>query len=105
MTQKKALERWETKISNAEVTTQAMWPIAKSVLKRDRSRAPTAIHGASCLKYLPSEKSNAIADCLDIQFTPHELCDENHERRVESAVEALLNTVDKNPLKGYDHVT
>jgi hypothetical protein len=68
-----------------------------SSVKRDGSRAPTAIHGASGLKFLPSEKANAIADCLEIQFTPHDLCDENHERRVEAEVQALLETVVKNP--------
>jgi hypothetical protein len=97
LTRKKALERCETEISNAEVTPEAIWPIAKSLLKRDGPRAPTAIHGASGLKFLPSEKANAIADCLEIQFTAHELCDENHERRVEAKVQALPETVDKNP--------
>jgi hypothetical protein len=47
MTRKKALERWETKISNTEATSQAIWPIAKSLLKSDGPRAPTAIHGGS----------------------------------------------------------
>jgi hypothetical protein len=55
------------------------------------------IHGASGLKFHPSEKANAIADCLETQFTPHHLCDENHERRVEARVQALLETVDNNP--------
>jgi hypothetical protein len=32
---KEALERWEIKISNTEVTSQTIWPIAKSLLKRD----------------------------------------------------------------------
>jgi hypothetical protein len=91
------LERWETKISNAEVTPQAIWPIAKSLLTRDGPRAPTAIRGASGLKFLPSVKANAISDCLEIQFTPHELRDENHEEQVEAKVQALLETVDKNP--------
>jgi hypothetical protein len=94
MSRKKALERWETKISNAEVTPQAIWPIAKSLLKRDGPRAPTAIHGSSGLKIHPSEKANAIAGCLEIQFSPHDLCDENHERRVEAAVQSLYETVD-----------
>jgi hypothetical protein len=97
ITCKKALERWETKISNAEVTPQAIWPIAKSLLTRDGPRAPTAIHGASGLKFHMSKKANTIADCLEIQFTPHDPCDENHERRVEAKVQALLETVDKNP--------
>jgi hypothetical protein len=99
MTRKKALERWETKISNTEVTPEAIWPIAKSLLMMAGPRVPTAIHGPSGLKFHPSEKANAIADCLEIQFTPHGLCDENHERRVEARVHALLNTVDNNPLK------
>jgi hypothetical protein len=100
MTRKKALERWETKLGNAEVTSQAIWPIAKSPLTRDGPRAPTAIHGVSGLKFLPSKKANAIADCLEIQFTPHDLCDENHKQQVEAKVQALLETVDKNLLKG-----
>jgi hypothetical protein len=85
MTRKKAFERRETKISNAEITPKAIWPIAKSLIKRD-GPLPTAIHGASGLKFHPSEKANAIADCLKIQFTPHDLCDENHEGRVEAKV-------------------
>ncbi|PNF26942.1 hypothetical protein B7P43_G14042 [Cryptotermes secundus] len=97
MTRKKALERWETKISNTEVTPQCIWPIAKSLLQRDGPRAPTAIHGSSGLKFYPFEKANKIADCLEIQFTPHDLCDENHEERVEARVQALLEAVDENP--------
>jgi hypothetical protein len=62
MTRKKALERWETNLSNTEVTPQAVWPIPKSLLKRDGPRAPTAIHGSSGLKFHPFEKANAIAD-------------------------------------------
>jgi hypothetical protein len=64
MTGEKAFERWETKIGNSEVTPQAIWPIAKFLLKRDRPNAPTAIHGPSGLKFQLSEKANAIADCL-----------------------------------------
>jgi hypothetical protein len=29
-------------------------------------------------------EANAIADCLEKQFTPHKLCDENHERQGEA---------------------
>jgi hypothetical protein len=94
MTRKKTLERWETKISNTEVTPQAIWPIAKSLLKRDEPRAPTAIHGPSGLKFHPSEKANAINDCLENEFTHHDLCEENHERRLEASVQTLLEAVD-----------
>jgi hypothetical protein len=38
MTQKKALERWETVLANTEVTPQAIWPIAKSLTSRDGPR-------------------------------------------------------------------
>jgi hypothetical protein len=89
MTQKKALEQWETKIANCEVTPQGIWPIAKSLIKRGEPRAPTASHDPLGLQFLPLEKANAIADCLENQFTPHDLCDENHERWVK-AIESKL---------------
>jgi hypothetical protein len=79
MTPKKALERWETKIGNTEVTLQAIWSIAKFLLRTGGPKAPTAIQGSSGLKFHPSEKANTTDDCLEIQFTPHDLCDENHE--------------------------
>jgi hypothetical protein len=100
MTRKIVLERWETKIGNTEVTPQAIWPIAKSLLKRDGPRAPAAIHSPSGLKFHPSEKAKAIADCLETQFTPHELCNENHVRRVEARVQALMEDVYISPLRG-----
>jgi hypothetical protein len=73
MTRKKVLERWEAQVGNAEVTPQALWHIAKSLLKRNGPRAPSAIHGSSGLKFYPSKKANTIADCLEIQFSPHYL--------------------------------
>jgi hypothetical protein len=60
MTRKKALEWWETKIGNTEVTPQAIWPIAKYLLKRDGSRAPTAIHGPSGLKCYPRKPTQLL---------------------------------------------
>jgi hypothetical protein len=51
MTRKKALEWWETKIGNTEVTLHAILPIAKSLPKMDGPRAPTAIHGPSGLVF------------------------------------------------------
>jgi hypothetical protein len=41
---KRALESWETKSANCEVTPQAIWPIAKSLTKRGEPKAPSAIH-------------------------------------------------------------
>jgi hypothetical protein len=62
-----------TKIGNAEVTAQAIWPIAKSLLKRDGPRAPTAIHGSSGLKFHPSEKANELLTVQKFDFH-HMIC-------------------------------
>jgi hypothetical protein len=97
LTRRKALERWENKIGSCEVTPQAISLIAKFLMKRAGPRAPTAIHGSSGLKFHPLEKANAFADCLENQFAPHDLCDYNHERRVEARVQVLLETVDNSP--------
>jgi hypothetical protein len=35
MTRRKALEQWETKVGNCEVSPQALWPNAKLLMKRD----------------------------------------------------------------------
>jgi hypothetical protein len=96
MIRKKTLEQWETKLENTELAPQAICPIAKSLTNRDGPRTPTAIHGLFGLKY-PEDKANTIADCLENQFTPHDLCDENHKRRVEARVQALLEAADNNP--------
>jgi hypothetical protein len=96
--------------NNCEVIPQStcIWPIEKSLLNRDRPRAPNAIHSPSGLTFLPLERANAIAECFENQFTQHDLCDENNERRVEARVQALLEAVDNNPpppaLIEYDHV-
>jgi hypothetical protein len=97
MTRKKALKRWESKLANTEVTPQATWPIAKSLAKRDEPRAPTVIYGPLGSTFQPTNKANAIADCLEKQFTSHKLCDENHERQVEARVQALLEAEDNDP--------
>jgi hypothetical protein len=90
MTRKK-----ETKIGDAEVTSGHMiWPIAKSHLKRDQPKAPTAVHGPSCLKF---DTLNAVADCLENRFTSHDVCDRNDERRVEGRDQALLEAADSSP--------
>jgi hypothetical protein len=97
MTRRKALEWRETKVGNYEVIPQALWPIAKSLMKRDGSKAPTAVRGPLEITYHPNEKANAIADCLENNFTSHDLCDENHERRAETRVQVLLPSVDDTP--------
>jgi hypothetical protein len=95
MARKKTLERWETKLEATELTPPA---IRQNCPNSDGPRAPTAIHGRLGLKYHPVDKANVIADCLENQFTPHDLCEENHERRrVEASGHALLEAVDSHP--------
>jgi hypothetical protein len=86
MIRKKTLEQWERKLDNTELTPQAIWPIAKSLTYRDGPKAPTALHCLLGLKYHPGVEANAIADCLENQFTPLDLCDEKQEQRVEARV-------------------
>jgi hypothetical protein len=45
MVRKRALEIWETKLANCEVTPQAIRPIAKSLVKRGGPKAPSILHG------------------------------------------------------------
>jgi hypothetical protein len=96
MTRRRALERWETKIANTGVKPQAIWSIVKSLKKKDGPKESTASHGHFGLTFLPLEKANATADCMENQFTPHDLCDENHKWRVEARVHTLLEAVDNN---------
>jgi hypothetical protein len=70
--------------ANTELTPPAIWSIAKSLAHRDGPRA----HGLLGLQSHPVHKANAIADYLENQFTPHELCEEN---------QALLEAVDSDP--------
>jgi hypothetical protein len=94
MTRRRALEQWETKIVNTDVTPQAIWPIAKSLMKRDGPKEPTAIRGPFGLTFHPLEKANAIGDCLENQFTLHDLCDEN-----QATVRTLLEAIENNSPK------
>jgi hypothetical protein len=43
--------------------------------------------------YRPLEKANSIDDCLEKQFTPHDLSDENLEGRIETVARDLLEAV------------
>jgi hypothetical protein len=48
-------------------------------MKRGGPKSPTAVHGLLGLMYHPLEKANAIVDCLENQFTPHDLCMSQHD--------------------------
>jgi hypothetical protein len=62
-------------------------------------KALTAIHGSFGHKYQPLERATTIADSLENQITPHDLCDENRNRRVEARVQAMLQAGDDTPLE------
>jgi hypothetical protein len=67
-------------------------------MKMDGPKAPAAVHGPIGIMYRLKVKANAIADCLENQFTSHALCDENHKRQVDTRVQALIAFADGNPL-------
>jgi hypothetical protein len=67
-------------------------------MRKDGPKSPTASHGPLGITYHTDKKDEDIADYLEEQFTSHDLFDENHERQVETAVEALLASVDGNSL-------
>jgi hypothetical protein len=73
MIRRRALKRWETKIANTDVTPQTIRPIENSLMKRDGPKEPLQFMVLSGLTFLQLEKANEIADCLENQFTPHDL--------------------------------
>jgi hypothetical protein len=68
-------------------------------MKWDAPKAPTALHGSLGIKCHLKYKAVVIADCLEIHFTSQEMYDENHERHVQTTVQALLSSVDATPLE------
>jgi hypothetical protein len=67
-------------------------------MKRDGPKAPTADHVPLGTTYHPDEKANVIADYLENQLSLHDLCDENHERHMETTVRVVLASVGGIPL-------
>jgi hypothetical protein len=68
MMRKRALGRWETKPALYKVTSQAIWPTAKSLPKRGRPKAQSAIRGPLGPIFYPMDKTNIFADCLENLF-------------------------------------
>lgn len=94
MAQKGALERRETQLEKMRTHTTSKVAFCKILhKKRGRPKAPSAIHGPLCPTFYPIDKANIIADCLESQFTVHELCD--CDNSVEAKDEALLATIDE----------
>jgi hypothetical protein len=89
-----ALELWETKIENCEVTPQAYCEIPH---KEKWSKGNNCNSWSLGPVSYANEKANVIANYFENLFTPHKVCDTDHERQVEARVQALLITVDENP--------
>ncbi|PNF40098.1 hypothetical protein B7P43_G10711 [Cryptotermes secundus] len=77
---KQRLRKLWHKTRDPACKTALNW-VTKSIRRMTRKKA---------LDISTFEKANAIADCLGNQFTPHNLCDDNHGRREETRVQALL---------------
>jgi hypothetical protein len=92
---KRSLETWETRLANCEVTPQAIWPIAKSLMER------SGPNSWSLKPHIyPIGKANTTVGCLENQFTAHNLCDCDHRKQVEAKVQALLaNNDEGTPVK------
>jgi hypothetical protein len=71
----------------------------KFLINRDGSKTSTTIHDPLGLKYQPLEKTTTTVDCLENQFTSHDLCEESHKRRVDVRVQALIEAADDTPLE------
>jgi hypothetical protein len=49
------------------------------------------------LHFIQTKKANVMANYLENLFTQHELCDSDHERRVEARGQALRTAANENP--------
>jgi hypothetical protein len=74
-------------------------------MKRDGPKVPGVVHGPLGITCHQNDKANSIGDCLENNFTSHDLCNENHERRVETGVQVLLTSVDDTRWGNQDLVT
>jgi hypothetical protein len=68
-------------------------------MRMDNPKAPIAIHCCLGLKFLSLGKPNLIANCLENQFSPHDMCEGNHERLVVAHIHALFEVMDNTPLE------
>jgi hypothetical protein len=85
------------------ITPHAIRLLVKFLKRGNKSKAPSAIPSPTGLKFLPFEKANVIADCLENQLSSHDLCDERHEQLVVTRTQALFEAVDKDSPKRVRH--
>jgi hypothetical protein len=82
-----------------------VWFIVKFLTKRGGPEAATAMHVPLDSVFYPNERAYLIENCSENLFTPHKVCDTDHERRDEVRVQALLNTVNEPPTQlNFDHM-
>jgi hypothetical protein len=97
MTRKRALERWESKITNSSYTSGNL-AYCEVLNKQGWTKGTNCYSRSFWNKISSTRKANAIADCLEKRFTPHDLCEKHHKRQVEAKVKDL-EVVDINPLE------
>jgi hypothetical protein len=64
MAKKRAIERWETKLANCEVTPKTIWPVAKSLTNKNGPKALFATRGPLSTKFYPIDKVKIRAEYL-----------------------------------------
>jgi hypothetical protein len=62
-----------------------------------------AIHAPLSPVFYAIDKTNIIAECLEIQFRVHGLCNSDHRRHIDFQIEALLATVDEDIPVNFQH--
>jgi hypothetical protein len=92
-----AVERQKSKLKNPGVASHTVWPLKKSLTRRDKPKTPTVIHSPSGLRFLPLGKANVSTNILVNNFSPHDLCEENHERLGVARIQALFEAVGSPP--------
>jgi hypothetical protein len=106
MVLKRILARWGRKGGKLKSFTSSITVFYEIPYKKSgEPNAPSAIHDPLDPIFYPIDKGKIIADCLENQFTAHDLCDCYHRRHVEAQVEALLATPLKIILLSSDPVT
>ncbi|XP_018333001.1 uncharacterized protein LOC108742322 [Agrilus planipennis] len=82
-------EWWQVRLTNADQLPGFLWKLARSL--KDESRGTTPIHGERGVVYVPSEKAETFADCLEIAFRHNEdNVDDDRIEQVDRAVQRLL---------------
>jgi hypothetical protein len=77
---------WVARTIRGITCRKTLWPVAKLLMQSDGPKAPTAVHGPLGITYHLNEKANVTGNCLEKQFSSHDLYVENHERQMETRI-------------------